>query len=182
MGIRSSQDDRVFENRETAPSSINLRPKAVEAYLEVPLGLGALAPAIYTSDAKDPATDLASGALMPLVYVGAPFATSRGTYSDTYVYQVGDSVFYPGTATYYRLMQTAPAGTKPDRPYLTADGSLQVPWAPVSIPTYEAIRIRVDGLPAAGARVMARMQDRFATFRGKLPAGGTHQARDRRLS
>jgi hypothetical protein len=130
----------------------------------VPLGLVALATRIFTSDAADAAVDLASGALMPLVYDGQPFATNRGTYSDTYAYQVGDSVFYPATATYYRLMQPAAAGTKPDRPYTAPDGSFQVPWTQVSLPNYRAIRIRADGMPAAGALVFREMMDRYATF------------------
>ncbi|MCJ2015577.1 hypothetical protein [Methylobacterium sp. J-076] len=136
----------------------------ISASATVPLGLVALATKIFTSDAKDAAVDLASGAMMPLVYDGAPFATQRGTYSDTYTYAVGDVVFYPATATYYRLMQPTPAASKPDRPILAADGTVSVPWTPVSVPGYRAIRIRADGLPAAGAVVCREMMDRFGTF------------------
>ncbi|MCJ2089793.1 hypothetical protein MKK88_27960 [Methylobacterium sp. E-005] len=107
-------------------------------------------------------------AVMPLVYDGAPFATQRGTYSDTYTYAVGDTVFYPATATYYRLMQPTPAASKADRPVLAADGTVSVPWTPVSVPGYRAIRMRADGLPAAGQVLFREVMDRFGTFGAML--------------
>lgn len=124
-----------------------------------------MAPADLTSDAADPAKDIAAGKLVLVAYDGKPAQMQRGTYVDGATYVPGDVAFYPPTATYYQMMiQGTPAGTKPDRPLVGADGSFTIPWAPVSVPGYEAVRIRADGLPAAGAVLFRHMQDRYATF------------------
>ena len=62
------------------------------------------------------------------------------------------------------MLAGIPAGTKPDRPLVGADGSFTVPWAPVSVPGYRQIRVRADGLPAAGGVLFREMLDRYATF------------------
>lgn len=134
----------------------------VEPSDTVPRGLVALAPAAFTSDAADPAKDLAAGKIVRLVLDGKPAQTQRGTYVDGATYVPGDVVFYPPTGTYYRCyLKGTPAGSKPNNPLQQADGTYTFPWGRVSVPAYRALRVRADGKPAAGALVQREMMDRY---------------------
>lgn len=136
----------------------------VDASATVPLGLVALATTAFTSDASDPAVDIASKALFVLVYDGRPAQTYKGVFAADATYAVGDTVSYTPTGTIYQLISDAPAGTLPTAYLQAADGTVTFPWAPVSLPGYRAIRIRLDGKPSASAVLVRELADRVGTF------------------
>jgi hypothetical protein len=135
----------------------------VPASATVPLGLLAYVTREHTSDADGPAEDLATGALLPLVYDGRPAQTMRGTYTDVVTYAPGDVVNNTRTGTYYQLVEAVPAGTKPTD--LIVDGpSFRLPWIPVSQPAYRAVRLRADGKPGPGTVLVREMIERGGAF------------------
>jgi hypothetical protein len=120
----------------------------------------------YTSDAADSATDIGSGALLPLTYDGKPDQTDRGLYSALVGYAVGD-VVRVASGERFQLFDQAPAGSTPGAPIVDATGApvlrnenLWFPWGQLTVSSIEAFNFGVNGKPPVSTVILKRMCSR----------------------